>query len=171
MKKRVKKRKSFIIKNKNLIIIIIGIILIAAIIYIVIIKTDFFGEDNSDKDKTEEANIIASFEWREPKTITPYGGRFYDKCDDGKNLGKVWASVELQTPETNLSFTCKATIIAEDTQKIVDASQLNLGTDRTKSGFIGFTEELAKKHLIEVCCKSKEEGSSFCKTFELNAYC
>jgi hypothetical protein len=169
-KKLVKKTiKNPIIKNK-LLIGIIGLIIIIVIISLIFIKTNIPKELNTSQDKIEK-DIKASFEWRDPKTITPYGGRFYDKCDDGTNLGKIWANIELQNSEKELSFTCKTTIIVKDTQKIVDAFQISLGTNRIKSGFIGFTEELAKEHLIEVCCKSKTEGTSFCKTFEFAAYC
>lgn len=170
MKKKGNKKKVFRNKSKNLIIIIIGVIILAAIIYFVFIKINFFEKSDSNQNKIEKS-IQASFEWKDPKTITPYGGRFYDKCNDGTNLGKVWANIELQNQEKDLSFTCKTAIIVKDTKKIVDASQLNLGTNRTKSGFIGFTEELTKEHLIEICCKSKTEDISFCKTFELAAYC
>ena len=176
-KKRIKKRlvknkrtKNLSKKNKKLIFIILGLIIIAVIIYFVFIKINPFEKDSSNQNKTE-SNIKASFEWREPKTITPYGGRFYDKCDDGKNLGKVWANIELQNQKKDLSFTCKTEIIVKDTNNIVDNYQLNFGMNRTKSGFIGFTEELAKEHLIEICCKSKKEIDSFCKPFEMNAYC
>lgn len=167
MKKQRDKGNKTILKSKNLIFIIIGIIIIAAIISFVFINEPA-EEDSSIPEN--EANIIASFEWREPKTITPYGGRFYDSCS-GQNLGKVWANIELKNQEENLSFTCKNTITVKDTRKIVDASQLSLGTERTKSGFIGFAEELAKEHLIEICCKSKTEDVSFCETFEFGAYC
>jgi len=179
MKKKRNKRKVFrnknrtktlSKKNKNSIFIIIGIIIIAVIIYFIIVKTNPLEKENSNQDKTEK-NIIASFEWRDPKTITPYGGRFYNKCDDGKNIGKVWANIELQNQESSLSFTCKTTIIVKETGKAVDSYQLNLGTNKSKSGFIGFSEELAKEHLIEVCCKTKTEEVSFCETFELAAYC
>lgn len=174
IKKELVKRKKIIekaiIKNKRLISIIVGLIIIVVIIYFVFIKINLFEKSSSSQDKTE-TNIIASFEWREPKTITPYGGRFYNKCDDGTNLGKVWANIELQNQEKDLSFTCKTVIIVNETGKYVDNYQLNFGTNRTKSGFIGFTEELAKEHLIEICCKTKTETTSFCKIFELAAYC
>jgi len=172
-KRKILKNKKVIeksvIKNKTLIAIVVGIIIIAVIIYFVV-KTETPKKLEPAADKPE-LNLLVSFEWREPKTITPYGGRFYDKCDDGTNLGKVWANIELKNQEPDLSFTCKATIIVKDTQKIVDAAQLNLGTSRTKSAFIGFTEELTKEHSIEICCKTKIEESSLCKTFELAAYC
>lgn len=167
---RNKRTKNLSKKNKRLIGIILGLIIIAVIIYFVFIKINPFEKDSSNQDKTE-SSIKASFEWKDPKIITPHDGRYYNKCDDGKNLGKVWANIELQNQEKDLSFTCKTTIIVEDTKKIVEDSQLSLGTNRTKSGFIGFTEELTKKHLIEICCKSKTEDVSFCETFELAAYC
>jgi len=170
MKKKRNKRKKKILINQNLIFIILGLIIIAIVIYFVFIKTNLFEKNNSNQDKIEK-NIKASFEWREPKIITPYGGRFYDKCADGTNLGKIWANIEIQNSGTNLSSTCKIAIIVNETGKYVDNYQLNLGTNNSKSGFIGFTEELAKKHLIEVCCKTKTETISFCKTFELAAYC
>lgn len=180
-KKGVKKKKvnKKPIKNKNskkknpinLILIIIGAIIIAVIIYFIFTNINTSEEKNIEQEEKPEANIKADFEWREPRTITPYGGRFYNKCEDGTNIGKIWANIELQTQETDLSFTCKTTIVVQDTQKVVDSSQLNLGIDKTKSGFIGFTEELAKEHLVEICCKSKEKTFSFCKTFELSSYC
>jgi len=167
MKKKRDRENKTILKSKNLIIIILGIIIIAAIIYFVFINEPAEGDSSIPEN---EANIIASFEWREPKTIAPYGGRFYDNCS-GQNLGKIWADIELQNQKEDLSFTCKNTITVKDTRKIVESSQMSLGTDRTKSGFIGFTEELTKAHLIEICCKSKTEDVSFCQTFELTAYC
>lgn len=168
MKKK-RKNKNILI-NKKLIFIILGIIVIALILYFVFIKIDSFEKINSNQGSIEK-DIKASFEWRDPKTITPYGGRFYNKCSDGTNLGKVWANIKVQPKEEGLSYTCKITIIVNDTGKYVDNYQLNLGANNSRSSFIGFTEELAKKHLIEVCCKTKTDIDSFCKTFEFAAYC
>jgi len=182
MKKRIKKRfvknkkitKKQDIKNKGSWGIILGIIimvtLLALIVYLVFIKVSLFQEVVLDQDETK-INIKANFEWRDPKIIKPYGGRFYDKCEDGTNLGKIWANIELLDQKADLSFTCKATTIVKSTQKVVDAFQLSLGKERVKSGFIGYTEELAQDHLIEICCKSKNEEDSVCKTFEFAAYC
>lgn len=170
MKKRGNKKKKKVLTNKSLIFIVLGVIILALIIYFVFIKTAFFEKFDSNQGKFEK-DIKASFEWRDPKTITPYGGRFYDKCEDGTNLGKIWANIRIQTQEKNLSYTCKTTIIVNETGKYVDNYQLNLGANNSKSGFIGFTEELAKEHLIEICCKTKTETTSFCKTFKLAAYC
>ena len=177
MKKRVKKRvikkKSQSREGNNLFKIIIGIIIIvvvALIIYLVFIKVRIFEEAVVNKEEPK-INLDVNFEWRAPRTIRPYGGRFYDKCEDGTNIGKIWANIELLDQDPDLSFTCKATTIVKDTKKVVDATQLNLGTNRVRSGFIGFTEELAKDHLIEICCKSKMGDNSLCKTFEFGAHC
>lgn len=178
MKKRTKRKAvrgknkaSKRINNKSLIFIILGIIIIAVIVYFIFINKPIETEEDSSIEEKPEADIIASFEWRDTKSITPYGERFYDKCDDGKNLGKIWTNIEILPIDNSLSFTCKTEIIVKDTNKIVDNYQLNLGMNRTKSGFIGYTEELAKQHLIKICCKSKKEIDSFCKTFEMPAYC
>jgi len=175
MKKMVKKKRRTKkgIKNKNfgmILGIIMTVILLALIVYFVFIKVSLFEEVVLDQEETK-ISVRVNFEWRDPKTIRPYGGRFYDKCEDGTNLGKIWADIELLDQEADLSFTCKTTITVKSTQKVVDAFQLNLGKERIKSGFIGYTEELAQDHLIEICCKSKNEEASLCKTFEFAAYC
>ena len=176
MKKRVKKKavkRKKTAKNNNSFKIIIGIIIItvlAIIIYLVFIKVRLFEEVVVNKEEPK-INVRVSFEWKDPRTIRPYGGRFYEKCEDGTNIGKIWANIELLDQDPDLSFTCKATTIVKETRKIVDATQLNLGANRVRSGFIGFTEELAKDHLIEVCCKGKLGDHSLCDTFEFRAYC
>lgn len=159
------------IKENKVILGIIGIIIIIVIFYFVM-NRNVIPEEVKDSLPDDVKNIkINTLEWRNPKTINPYGGRYYDSCEDGTNIGSVWVDLELQNQEEGVFFSCKSNIIVEDTGKSIESYQLSLIAGESKSSFIGFTAEIAKKHSVEVCCSSKVNEISFCETFELGAYC
>lgn len=157
-------------------LIIIGIVIVVIIIAGFLISNLGKEEEiivvaeDSEAEKVVR-NLMINLEWREPTKSVPTAGRFYGSCEDGTNRGKIWLDLVLDIEDKETFYTCKMDITALGETLYTDNYQLNLGKDRERAVFIGFANELAKDHSIEVCCESGDKSQKFCRIYELKAYC
>ena len=178
MQKKTKKKKS---SNKNL-LIIIGVVVVIIVIFALYFSLGNKKENNENQSlsniqenlsftKPSETNFLkAKLEWKEPSKITSSSGR-YPFCPDGNNKGRIWMDLSIENQDNNIYFTCIDSVFVEDQSKDIDVIQWNMGTSRNKQAWAGNAEELKKRHVIEVCCNSKDKTINFCKNFTLEPYC
>ncbi|MFA5857171.1 MAG: hypothetical protein WC867_07445 [Candidatus Pacearchaeota archaeon] len=163
-------------KKKNNTYIFIGIIIILMALLAWYLISANKKQPIISSNKTIQQEIMefsplkATLEWRDPIAITPYAGRF-EPCSDGKNKGKIWMKLTLSDQPEGVYFVCKDEVFIDGVEKSIETFQWNLGSERTKEGWAGTSEELKRKHTVKVCCNSGDKTINICEDFTLEPYC